>query len=149
MRKLSKRIILKHLQVKLNLFHLSIICLLLIILFSSFSVSSRLKKLRKKRRKECMILANGPSLNQDIHLIIPYRTSYDIMVLNFFCNSEYFKIATLDNDLPYFISILDAPRSDPYPISPNLLYIILSNLIIFSFIGIFIEFFRKNKDDLW
>jgi len=64
-------------------------------------------------------------------------------------NSEYFKIATLDNDLPYFISILDAPRSDPYPISPNLLYIILSNLIIFSFIGIFIEFFRKNKDDLW
>jgi hypothetical protein len=64
-------------------------------------------------------------------------------------NSEYFKIATLDNDLPYFISILDAPRSDPYPISPNILYIILSNLIIFSFIGIFIEFFRKNKDDLW
>jgi len=64
-------------------------------------------------------------------------------------NSEYFKIASLDNDLPYFISVLDPPRSSPYPISPNILFIILSNLIIFIFIGVSIEFFRKNKDDLW
>ena len=64
-------------------------------------------------------------------------------------NSEYYKIATLDNDLPYFISVLDTPRSSPYPISPNMLFILLSNLIIFSFLGIFIEFFQKNKDDLW
>ncbi|MDC0443014.1 hypothetical protein OAM47_02525 [Gammaproteobacteria bacterium] len=64
-------------------------------------------------------------------------------------NSEYYKIATLDNDLPYFISVLDTPRSSPYPISPNMLFILLSNLIIFSFLGMFIEFFQKNKDDLW
>ena len=64
-------------------------------------------------------------------------------------NSEYYKIATLDNDLPYFYSVLDAPRSSPYPISPNMLFILLSNLIIFSFLGMFIEFFQKNKDDLW
>ncbi len=64
-------------------------------------------------------------------------------------NSEYYKIATLDNDLPYFISVLDAPRSSPYPISPNALFILLSNLIIFSFLGMLFEFFKKNKDDLW
>ena len=64
-------------------------------------------------------------------------------------NSEYYKIATLDNDLPYFYSVLDAPRSSPYPISPNMLFILLSNLIIFSFLGMFFEFFQKNKDDIW
>ena len=64
-------------------------------------------------------------------------------------NSEYYKISTLDNDLPYFISVLDAPRSSPYPISPNALFILLSNLIIFSFLGMLFEFFKKNKDDLW
>jgi len=64
-------------------------------------------------------------------------------------NSEYYKIASLDNDLPYFIFVLDTPRSSPYPISPNVLFIIISNLIIFTFVGVFIGFFQKNKDDLW
>ena len=64
-------------------------------------------------------------------------------------NSEYYKIASLDNDLPYFIFVLDTPRSSPYPISPNILFIILANLIIFTVIGIFVGFFQKNKNDLW
>jgi len=64
-------------------------------------------------------------------------------------NAEYYKIASLDNNLPYFISVLDTSRSSPYPVSPNLLFILLSNLIIFIFIGIFYKFFQKNKDDLW
>lgn len=64
-------------------------------------------------------------------------------------NTEYYKIASLDNDLPYFIFVLDTPRSSPYPISPNVLFVILANLIIFTFIGIFIGFFQKNKNDLW
>ena len=64
-------------------------------------------------------------------------------------NAEYYKIASLDNDLPYFIFVLDTPRSSPYPISPNVMYIIISNLIIFIFISTFLGFYQKNKDDLW
>ena len=62
---------------------------------------------------------------------------------------EYYKIASLDNNLPYFIFVLDTPRSSPHPISPNVLFVILANLIIFTFIGIFVGFFQKNKNDLW
>jgi hypothetical protein len=64
-------------------------------------------------------------------------------------NNEYYKIATLDNDLPYYITYIDRPRSSPYPISPNVLAIIFSNLILFIFIGVGINFWKKNKDDIW
>ena len=44
-------------------------------------------------------------------------------------NSEYFKIANLENDMPYHIYIIDPPHSSEYPISPNFIAIIFSNLI--------------------
>jgi len=64
-------------------------------------------------------------------------------------NSEYFKIANLENDMPYHIYIVDPPHSSEYPISPNFIAIIFSNTIIFLFLSVFLSFISKNKEDLW
>lgn len=64
-------------------------------------------------------------------------------------NSEYFKIANLENDMPYHIYIIDPPHSSEYPVTPNLTSIILSNAIIFIFLSILFSFVQKNKEDLW
>ena len=64
-------------------------------------------------------------------------------------NSEYFKIANLDNDMPYGIYIIDPPHSSEYPVSPKISSIISSNLIIFLFLSILFSFVQKNKEDLW
>ena len=64
-------------------------------------------------------------------------------------NSEYFKIANLENDMPYHLYIIDPPNSSEYPISPNFIAIIFSNIIIFLFLSIFFAFVKKNKEDLW
>lgn len=64
-------------------------------------------------------------------------------------NSEYFKIANLENDMPYQLYIIDPPYSSAYPISPNITAIIFSNAIIFLFLSIFFSFVKKNREDLW
>lgn len=64
-------------------------------------------------------------------------------------NSEYYKIATLDNDLPYHVYYTDPTHSSEYPVTPKVSAIILSNLIIFFFLSIFFNFVKKNKEDLW
>ena len=64
-------------------------------------------------------------------------------------NSEYFKIANLENDMPYHINVIDPPHSSEYPVSPHIASIILSNAIIFLFFSIFISFVQRNKEDLW
>ena len=64
-------------------------------------------------------------------------------------NSEYFKIANLENDMPYHLYIIDPPHSSEYPISPNFIAVIFSNTIIFLFLSIFFLFVKKNKEDLW
>ena len=64
-------------------------------------------------------------------------------------NSEYFKIANLENDMPYHIYIIDPPHSSEYPVTPNITSIIVSNAIIFLFLSILFSFVLKNKEDLW
>ena len=64
-------------------------------------------------------------------------------------NSEYFKIATLSNDLPYYVYFVDPPHVSELPISPNVLAIFMANLFIFFIFSIFRLFFIHNKDDLW
>tara|TARA_Y100000768_G_scaffold380774_1_gene358391 strand:+ start:2007 stop:2918 length:912 start_codon:yes stop_codon:yes gene_type:complete len=64
-------------------------------------------------------------------------------------NSEYFKIANLENDMPYHIYIIDPPHSSEYPVTPNITSIIFSNAIIFLFLSILFSFIQKNKEDLW
>lgn len=64
-------------------------------------------------------------------------------------NSEYFKIANLENDMPYHIKIIDPPHSSEYPVAPNIASIVMSNVIIFLFLSIFFSFVQRNKEDLW
>jgi hypothetical protein len=64
-------------------------------------------------------------------------------------NSEYLKIATLDNDMPYHIYFIDPPYSSEYPVSPNTFAIFISNFIIFVVASIMFHFARNNKEDLW
>ena len=64
-------------------------------------------------------------------------------------NSEYYKIANLENDLPYHIYVTDPPHSSEYPITPDISSIIFSNLIAFLFLSMLFSFIHKNKEDLW
>ncbi|MDA8655531.1 hypothetical protein N9L78_02395 [Gammaproteobacteria bacterium] len=64
-------------------------------------------------------------------------------------NAEYFKIANLENDMPYHLYVIDPPYSSEYPISPDTTAIIFSNIIIFLFLSIFFSFVKKNREDLW
>ena len=64
-------------------------------------------------------------------------------------NSEYFKVATLSNDLPYYVYFVDPPHVSEFPISPNVLAIFIANLFIFFIFSILRLFFIHNKDDLW
>ena len=64
-------------------------------------------------------------------------------------NSEYFKVASLSNDLPYYVYFVDMPSASEYPISPNTAAVFLADLIIFFIFGIFFSYVSKNKEELW
>tara|TARA_B110000483_G_scaffold154252_1_gene183284 strand:- start:9 stop:905 length:897 start_codon:yes stop_codon:yes gene_type:complete len=64
-------------------------------------------------------------------------------------NSEYFKIANLENDLPHLLYIIDPPHSSEYPVAPKASAIFLSSAILFLFASILFSFIQKNKEDLW
>ena len=99
------------------------------------------KKIAMKRSREII-----STLKKDL------ETSKNASIMTVFSekiNNEYYTIASLDNELPYFITYLDKPRANPYPLSPNIIAITLSNLIIFIFIGIGIGFWKKNKHEIW
>ena len=64
-------------------------------------------------------------------------------------NSEYFKIASLENDMPYHIYFIDPPHSSEYPVTPNIAATFVSSFIIFLFLSIAYSFTHKNKEDLW
>ena len=64
-------------------------------------------------------------------------------------NSEYFKIANLENDLPHLLDVIDPPHSSEYPIAPKVSAIFISSAIIFLFASILFSFIQKNKEDLW
>ena len=64
-------------------------------------------------------------------------------------NSEYFKIANLENNLPHLLDLIDPPHSSEYPVAPKVSAIFLSSAIIFLFASILFSFIQKNKEDLW
>jgi len=64
-------------------------------------------------------------------------------------NTEYFKVASLSNDLPYYVYFVDMPSASEYPISPNTAAVFLADLIIFFIFGIFFSYVSKNKEELW
>ena len=64
-------------------------------------------------------------------------------------NSEYFKIATLNNDMPYKVYFIDPPHSSEYPVTPNIYAIFISAIIISLFLSSLHSFILKNKDEIW
>ena len=64
-------------------------------------------------------------------------------------NTEYFKVASLSNDLPYYVYFVDMPSASEYPVTPNTAAVFPADLIIFFIFGIFFSYVSKNKEDLW
>ena len=62
--------------------------ILSVILFSSLTVSRKIKKIKKGN--SCFVIANGPSLNDEIDYIKRNKKHNSLMTLNFFCNSKLF-----------------------------------------------------------
>ena len=81
----------KNLEAQLRSYISIIQGILMVLFFSSFKTGRKLKNLKAKQRN-CIVIANGPSLDKEINSIIQNRDSSELMALNFFCNTEYFKL---------------------------------------------------------
>jgi hypothetical protein len=99
--------------------------------------------------KESLILKSKEIITATYKQLATSKNSSIASALANTINSEYFKIANLENDMPYNITIIDPPHSSEYPVAPNITAIIFSNAIIFLFLSILFSFVQKNKDNLW
>ena len=99
--------------------------------------------------KESLILKSKEIIASTYNQLAISKNSSIASALGNTINSEYYKIANLENDMPYHINIIDPPYSSEYPVTPNVSAIIFSNVIIFIFFSILLSFVQKNKDDLW
>lgn len=63
--------------------------LVLAILFSSYRAARLLNRVKRKSQG-CMVLGNGPSLKGQLEFIKANRKEYDVLGVNFFCNSDAF-----------------------------------------------------------
>lgn len=62
-------------------------------------------------------------------------------------NSELLTVASLTNDLPYFVIIIDPAHASEYPVSPNILAVFIANAILFLFFAN-IAFYLRLKNFL-
>jgi hypothetical protein len=62
-------------------------------------------------------------------------------------NSDLLTVASLTNDLPYFVTIIDPAHASEYPISPNILAVFIANVILFLFF-VNIAFYLRLKNFL-
>jgi len=99
--------------------------------------------------KESLIQRSKEIIEATYKQLAISKNSYISSALGNTINSEYYKIANLENDLPYYIYVTDPPHSSEYPITPDISSIIFSNLIAFLFLSILFSFIHKNKEDLW
>ena len=99
--------------------------------------------------KEHLIVKSKEIIAETYKQLATSRNSTITSALANTINSEFYKIASLENDLPYHIYFIDPPHSSEYPVTPKVSSIIFSNLIIFLFLSIAYSFIQKNKDDLW
>ncbi len=73
-------------------FH-SVLSLISICLFSSYKIALKMKSLSlPNKRSECCILGNGPSLNEAFEMTPNPFLGKDLMVVNFFLETDYFAI---------------------------------------------------------
>jgi hypothetical protein len=99
--------------------------------------------------KERLILKSNEIIAATYSQLAVSKNSMIASALASTINSEYFKIANLENDLPHLLYVIDPPYSSEYPIAPKVSAIFLSSAIIFLFASILYSFIQKNKEDLW
>ena len=99
--------------------------------------------------KESLIQKSKEIIQATYQQLATSKNSSIASALGSTINSEYFKIANLENDMPYHIKIIDPPHSSEYPVAPNIASIVISNVIIFLFLSIFFSFVQRNEEDLW
>ena len=99
--------------------------------------------------KERLILKSNEIISATYSQLAVSKNSMIASALATTINSEYFKIANLENDLPYLLDVIDPPHSSEYPIAPKVSAIFYSSAIIFLFASILFSFIQKNKEDLW
>jgi hypothetical protein len=99
--------------------------------------------------KERLILKSNEIISATYSQLAVSKNSMIASALASTINSEYFKIANLENDLPYLLDVIDPPHSSEYPIAPKVSAIFFSSAIIFLFASILFSFIQKNKEDLW
>ena len=75
-----------HLQIFVEDFTQSILSVLKILLFSKFSI-----KLPKAQQKDCVILGNGPSLNDFINESSSFIENKALFCVNFFARTDYYE----------------------------------------------------------
>ncbi len=102
-----------------------------------------------KYAKEYLILKSNAIIDETYKQLAFSKNSSISASLAATINSEYLKIATLQNDLPYHIYFIDPPHSSEYPVTPKVSAIFISNIIIFIFISTLYSFVKSNKEDLW
>ena len=99
--------------------------------------------------KERLILKSNEVISATYSQLAISKNSMIASALADTINSEYFKIANLENNLPHLLDLIDPPHSSEYPIAPKVSAIFLSSAIIFLFASILFSFIQKNKEDLW
>ena len=99
--------------------------------------------------KERLILKSNEIIKATYSQLAVSKNSMIASALASTINSEYFKIANLENNLPHLLDVIDPPHSSEYPVAPKVSAIFLSSAIIFLFASILFSFIQKNKEDLW
>jgi len=99
--------------------------------------------------KERLILKSNEIISATYSQLAVSKNSMIASALASTINSEYFKIANLDNNLSHLLDVIDPPHSSEYPVAPKVSAIFLSSAIIFLFASILFSFIQKNKEDLW
>ena len=99
--------------------------------------------------KERLILQSNEIIKATYSQLAVSKNSMIASALASTINSEYYKIANLENNLPYLLDVIDPPYSSEYPVAPKVSAIFLSSAIIFLFASILFSFIQKNKEDLW
>ncbi|MDC0942060.1 hypothetical protein OAT62_06355 [Gammaproteobacteria bacterium] len=99
--------------------------------------------------KEYLIAKSNQIISASFEQLAVSKNSSITAAISNTINAEYFKIASLKNDMPYNVYFIDPPHSSEYPVTPNIGATFLSSMIIFLFLSISYSFIRKNKDELW
>ncbi|MDA9971291.1 hypothetical protein N9E75_02160 [Gammaproteobacteria bacterium] len=99
--------------------------------------------------KERLILKSNEIIKATYSQLAVSKNSMIASALASTINSEYYKIANLENNLPHLLDLIDPPHSSEYPVAPKVSAIFLSSAIIFLFASILFSFIQKNKEDLW